>query len=151
MIFGGSEQIIQDVFKGDVLHSSEFKSSSTYMGKKALVVGACTSGMRDFTSCMTEIVQTTHVLFRIAHDIAQDLYEKEVDVTMLQRSSTYVISAKAIEDMLGESIFSSILIFTFVFFILLMSSGDCRSLGRLEPDPTRCSRLFRTFNTDSGQ
>lgn len=43
-------------------------------GKRALIVGCCNSG----------------------HDIAQDFYEKEYDVTMIQRSSTCVISSKAI-------------------------------------------------------
>jgi cation diffusion facilitator CzcD-associated flavoprotein CzcO len=43
-------------------------------GKKALIVGCCNSG----------------------HDIAQDFYEKGYDVTMIQRSSTCVISSKAI-------------------------------------------------------
>lgn len=36
-----------------------------------------------------------------AHDIAQYLYETGVDVMMLQRSSTYVISMKAIENILS--------------------------------------------------
>lgn len=35
----------QESFRGDVLHSSEFKSSDAYKGKKALVVGACNSGI----------------------------------------------------------------------------------------------------------
>jgi cation diffusion facilitator CzcD-associated flavoprotein CzcO len=43
-------------------------------GKNAIVVGCCNSG----------------------HDIAQDFYEKGYDVTMIQRSSTCVISSKSI-------------------------------------------------------
>ncbi|TVY81721.1 putative indole-3-pyruvate monooxygenase [Lachnellula suecica] len=63
-------------FKGDRLcHSSEFSGAKTEgKGKKALVVGCCNSG----------------------HDIAQDFYEKGYDVTMIQRSSTCVVSSKAI-------------------------------------------------------
>lgn len=65
-------------FKGDRLcHSSEFTGANMEgRGKKALVVGCCNSG----------------------HDIAQDFYEKGYDVTMIQRSSTCVISSKAILD-----------------------------------------------------
>ena len=32
-------------FKGEAVHSSEFTSASNYTGKKAVIVGACTSGM----------------------------------------------------------------------------------------------------------
>lgn len=65
-------------FKGDRLcHSSEFLGAKPNgNGKKAVVVGCCNSG----------------------HDIAQDFFEKGYDVTMVQRSSTCVISSKAILD-----------------------------------------------------
>ncbi len=61
-------------FKGDRLcHSSQFKgANSDSKGKKAIVVGCCNSG----------------------HDIAQDFYEHGYDVTIVQRSSTYVMSSK---------------------------------------------------------
>ncbi|KAF8858429.1 FAD/NAD(P)-binding domain-containing protein [Acephala macrosclerotiorum] len=63
-------------FKGDRLcHSSEFTGAKMNgKGKKVLVVGCCNSG----------------------HDISQDFYEKGYDVTMIQRSSTCVISSGAI-------------------------------------------------------
>ncbi|KAF9567988.1 FAD/NAD-P-binding domain-containing protein [Agrocybe pediades] len=61
-----------DQFKGTLLHSKHFGTAKDYVGKKALVVGACTS----------------------AHDIAQDFYNYGVDVTMVQRSSTYIMSTK---------------------------------------------------------
>lgn len=62
-------------FKGDVLcHSSEFVSAKpNSQGKKAIVVGGCNSG----------------------HDIAQDYFENGYDVTLVQRSSTYVMSSEA--------------------------------------------------------
>ena len=69
-------------FKGDRLcHSSQFKgANSDSKGKKAIVVGCCNSG----------------------HDIAQDFYEHGYDVTIVQRSSTYIMSSKAgIEVLLG--------------------------------------------------
>jgi len=63
-------------FQGDRLcHSSEFSGAkSNSAGKNAIVVGCCNSG----------------------HDIAQDFYEKGYHVTMIQRSSTCVISSDAI-------------------------------------------------------
>jgi cation diffusion facilitator CzcD-associated flavoprotein CzcO len=65
-------------FKGDRLcHSSEFPGASpNSQGKKAIVVGCCNSG----------------------HDIAQDFFEKGYDVTIVQRSTTCVISSEAITD-----------------------------------------------------
>ncbi|MCJ1449945.1 hypothetical protein MMC28_000273 [Mycoblastus sanguinarius] len=69
-----------DDFKGDRLcHSSQFKgANSNSEGKRAIVVGCCNSG----------------------HDIAQDFYEHGYDVTIVQRSSTYVMSSKAGLDVL---------------------------------------------------
>ncbi|EAW10389.1 uncharacterized protein ACLA_048610 [Aspergillus clavatus NRRL 1] len=65
-----------DSFKGDRLcHSSDFAGANpNSTGKKAVVVGSCNSG----------------------HDIAQDFYEKGYEVTIVQRSSTCVISSTAI-------------------------------------------------------
>ena len=63
--FPGREQ-----FGGTVYHSSRHGSGGDWSGKKAIVVGACNSG----------------------HDIAQDLHEAGADVTLVQRSSTHIIS-----------------------------------------------------------
>ena len=65
-------------FRGDRLcHSSQFPGASeNSSGKKAVIIGSSNS----------------------AHDIAQDYYEKGYDVTMVQRSSTCVVSSKAITD-----------------------------------------------------
>jgi cation diffusion facilitator CzcD-associated flavoprotein CzcO len=60
---------------GRMCHSSEFAGANPKLkGKKAVVVGSCNSG----------------------HDIAQDFFEKGYDVTMVQRSSTLVVSSQAI-------------------------------------------------------
>lgn len=63
-------------FKGDRLcHSSEFPGASpNSKGKKAVVVGSCNSG----------------------HDIAQDYYEKGYNVTMVQRSTTHVVTSSSL-------------------------------------------------------
>lgn len=63
-------------FKGDLFcHSSEFKGAKpNSQGKKAIVVGSCNSG----------------------HDIAQDYVEKGYEVTMVQRSTTCVVTSDSI-------------------------------------------------------
>ncbi|KAI6029338.1 FAD/NAD(P)-binding domain-containing protein [Pisolithus microcarpus] len=62
----------QAEFKGQILHSTQHKRATDHVGKKVVVIGACTS----------------------AHDICADYVDHGVDVTMVQRSSTYVMSAK---------------------------------------------------------
>ena len=61
-----------DDFKGTVVHSGDFTSGEAWSGRKALIVGTGTS----------------------AHDVAQDLEACGADVTLIQRSSTYVVSLK---------------------------------------------------------
>ncbi|WP_457966934.1 NAD(P)/FAD-dependent oxidoreductase [Arthrobacter sp. D1-29] len=62
-----------DSFAGEVLHSDSFQDGANFAGRKALVVGAGVSG----------------------HELAHDLWEHRADVTILQRSATYVISYEA--------------------------------------------------------
>ncbi|KAK4049999.1 hypothetical protein OIV83_003823 [Microbotryomycetes sp. JL201] len=62
----------RDEYQGVCHHSSRHPGSMGFEGKKAVVVGCCNSG----------------------HDIAQDFYENGVDVTIVQRSHTYVMSSK---------------------------------------------------------
>ncbi|KLO18204.1 FAD/NAD-binding domain-containing protein [Schizopora paradoxa] len=75
--FGGGKPITptypgMDTFGGKLIHSSQHKSAKDHVGKKVVVIGACTS----------------------AHDIARDHCEHGIDVTMVQRSSTVVLSGK---------------------------------------------------------
>ncbi|KAF8896687.1 hypothetical protein BD779DRAFT_1497248 [Infundibulicybe gibba] len=75
--FGGGKGRIpsypgMDKFKGQILHSLEHKKAVDHVGKKVAVIGACTS----------------------AHDICVDYVDHGVDVTMIQRGPTYVISTK---------------------------------------------------------
>lgn len=60
----------RESFQGVSYHSSRHADAGQWAGRKAVVVGACNSG----------------------HDIAQDLYEAGADVTLVQRSSTHIIS-----------------------------------------------------------
>ncbi|MGH6664710.1 MAG: flavin-containing monooxygenase [Pseudolabrys sp.] len=57
-------------FRGTKVHSGAFKNAEQWRGKKALVLGTGTSG----------------------HDVAQELHAHGADVTMIQRSKTYVVS-----------------------------------------------------------
>lgn len=61
-----------ETFKGQMLHSLQHKNAMDHAGKRVVVVGACTS----------------------AHDIAADYYDHGIDVTMFQRSSTYIMSTR---------------------------------------------------------
>ncbi|MBS1675887.1 MAG: NAD(P)/FAD-dependent oxidoreductase [Actinobacteria bacterium] len=59
-----------DDFRGELMHSSGYRGGERWRGRRAVVVGACNSG----------------------HDIAQDLQREGAEVTLVQRSSTYVMS-----------------------------------------------------------
>jgi putative flavoprotein involved in K+ transport len=62
-----------DTFTGVVAHSDSFQDGANFTGQRALVVGAGVSG----------------------HELAHDLWEHGAQVTMLQRSATYVLSFEA--------------------------------------------------------
>jgi putative flavoprotein involved in K+ transport len=71
----------QDVFRGDQHHSSAHPGPDAYVGKKAVVIGSNNS----------------------AHDICKALYENDVDVTMVQRSSTHIVKSDTLMDIgLGD-------------------------------------------------
>ncbi len=59
-----------DNFCGTILHSSEYRDGEDWQGKNAIVVGTGNSG----------------------HDVAQDLASSGAMVTMIQRSSTLIVS-----------------------------------------------------------
>lgn len=66
-----------DSFRGLLCHSSEFSGAiPNSKGRRAIVVGSCNSG----------------------HDIAQEYYENGYDVTMVQRSTTCVVSSHSITE-----------------------------------------------------
>jgi putative flavoprotein involved in K+ transport len=62
-----------ETFTGLAVHSDTYQGGTDSAGKKVLVVGAGVSG----------------------HELAHDLYEQGADVTLLQRSATYVLSYDA--------------------------------------------------------
>ncbi|KAF2733891.1 flavin-containing monooxygenase [Polyplosphaeria fusca] len=59
----------KEQFQGEILHASEYVSSDKWAGKKAIVVGSANTG----------------------HDVAVDMVNAGVDVTMTQRNKTTVI------------------------------------------------------------
>ena len=59
-------------FEGEVMHSGSYETGHKWEGKKALVIGTGNSG----------------------HDVAQDLHACGVETTMIQRSSTHIVSLK---------------------------------------------------------
>jgi putative flavoprotein involved in K+ transport len=61
-----------DDFKGEISHSAHHQGGERLKGKKVVVVGGGSS----------------------AHDIVQDAYENGATVTMVQRSSTYILSQR---------------------------------------------------------
>src|SRR5215510_10634413 len=61
-----------DAFAGTKVHSGDFRDAKAWKGRKALVLGTGTSG----------------------HDVAQELHAHGAQVTMIQRSKTYVVSLK---------------------------------------------------------
>ena len=61
-----------ETFAGELMHSSQFDSGKKWKGKKGIVLGTGNSG----------------------HDVAHDLCVSGVDTTIVQRSSTLIVSLK---------------------------------------------------------
>ncbi len=71
----------QELFPGDQHHSSHHPGPDRYVGKRAVVIGSNNS----------------------AHDICKALHENDVDVTMVQRSSTHIVRSDSLMDLgLGD-------------------------------------------------
>lgn len=68
-------------FKGNQHHSSKHPGPDEFVGKKVVIIGSNNS----------------------AHDIAAALWENDVDVTMVQRSSTHIVRSETLMDIgLGD-------------------------------------------------
>jgi len=64
-------------FKGEILHSSQYSDGARYKGKRAVVIGAASSG----------------------HDVSVDLWEAGAEVTMVQRSPTTVVRSETLMEL----------------------------------------------------
>ncbi len=73
-----------DTFKGDIHHSSRHPGAERYVGKKAVVIGSNNS----------------------AHDICADFQEHDVDVTMVQRSSTHIARSETLMELALGGLYS---------------------------------------------
>jgi putative flavoprotein involved in K+ transport len=77
--FNGMER-----FKGDQHHSSKHPGPDAYRGKRAVVIGSNNS----------------------AHDICAALWENDVDVTMVQRSSTHIVKSNTLMEVALGGLYS---------------------------------------------
>lgn len=68
----------QELYRGTVMHTADYRDHRDWVGKRALVVGTGVSG----------------------HDIAQDLAEHGAEVTMVQRSATVVFSISSFHEVM---------------------------------------------------
>ncbi|KAF5706030.1 dimethylaniline monooxygenase (n-oxide forming) [Fusarium mundagurra] len=66
----------QEAFKGVLLHSADYSTAQAWAGKTGIVVGTGNT----------------------AHDVADDMYEAGMEVTMVQRSRTFVLPAEFIKE-----------------------------------------------------
>ena len=75
-----------DEFKGDrLIHSSQFtQPEDNAKGKKAVIIGCCNSG----------------------HDIARDYHDHGYDVTMVQRSTTLVVTSETLMDVTMKGLYA---------------------------------------------
>lgn len=95
-----------DDFKGDrLIHSSQFTMpNENPKGKKAVIVGCCNSG----------------------HDIARDYHDHGYDVTMVQRSSTLVLTSETLIDVTMKGLYDedgvTVPASTFISTLILLSS-----------------------------
>ena len=78
-VFKGIER-----FRGDQHHSSKHPGPDAYRGKKAVVIGSNNS----------------------AHDICAALWENDVDVTMVQRTSTHIVKSDTLMDVGLKGLYS---------------------------------------------
>jgi putative flavoprotein involved in K+ transport len=74
----------QNVFRGDQHHSNQHPGPDRYVGKRAVVIGSGTS----------------------AHDICKALYDNGVDVTMVQRASTLVVTSDSVVEIALGGLYS---------------------------------------------
>lgn len=87
-VFSGNPDIPRipgiETFGGMAVHSSAYAGGGDVAGRKIVVVGTGASG----------------------HDVAQDAYERGAEVTMVQRSPTYVISSARGIPAMHEALYS---------------------------------------------
>jgi putative flavoprotein involved in K+ transport len=124
-----------DDFAGTVMHSGQYTTGHTWKGRKALVMGTGNSG----------------------HDVAQDLHASGADVTMIQRSTTLIVSltqAQKVYDMYkeGPTLADCDLLATAVPYQVLVKSYQISTAASQAADKELLDGLAaRGFRLDKGQ
>lgn len=73
-----------ETFRGEQFHSSKFRGTEDYRGKKCVVLGSNNS----------------------AHDICAALWEQDADVTMIQRTTTHVVRSDTLMELVLGPLYS---------------------------------------------
>lgn len=125
-----------DDFRGEVMHSSRYASGADYAGRRAMVFGTGTSG----------------------HDVAQDLHSLGSTVTIVQRSSTTIVSLEPSGTMVyalyseGLPLADADLIAASNSFRTLIRTNKILAQKMLEADAEIIDRLHDVgFRTDIGE
>ena len=114
-------------FAGVKVHSGDFKDAEQWHGRKVLVLGTGTSG----------------------HDVAQELQAHGADVTIVQRSRTYVVSLKEAQSVYviyseGTPFDDCDLLATSMPYPVLQRSYQVSTAKGLEVDKALLDRLAKT-------
>ena len=123
-----------DDFAGTVMHSGQYSTGHAFAGKKALVMGTGNSG----------------------HDVAQDLHASGAEVTMIQRSTTLIVSleqAQKVYDIYkeGPSLADCDLLATAVPYAVLVKGYQISAAAMQAADRKLLDGLAaRGFRLDNG-
>ena len=123
-----------DDFAGTVMHSGQYTTGHAWKGRKALVMGTGNSG----------------------HDVAQDLHASGANVTMIQRSTTLIVSleqAQKVYDMYkeGPSLADCDLLATAVPYKVLVKGYQIAAAAMQAADkPLLDGLAARGFRLDNG-
>ncbi len=123
-----------DDFAGTVMHSGQYTAGHAWKGRKALVMGTGNSG----------------------HDVAHDLHASGAEVTMIQRSTTLIVSltqAQKVYDMYkeGPSLADCDLLATAVPYAVLVKGYQISTAASQAADkPLLDTLAARGFRLDDG-
>lgn len=122
-------------FRGAVLHSGAYEAGAAWKGGRALVLGTGNSG----------------------HDVAQDLHASGVEVSLIQRSPTYVVSlaeAQRVYSIYTEGLpiaDCDLLATSFPYPVLKRSYQLSTAVSRTADKPLLDSLAARGFRLDFGE
>ncbi|EAZ63308.2 putative flavin-containing monooxygenase [Scheffersomyces stipitis CBS 6054] len=126
-----------NLFQGTVVHAADYKNAGQIEGKDVVVIGGCNSAI----------------------DVAHDLYEQKVKSTIIQRSSTLVISLEKGVRTTNEGLYDEngppvedadlILHSQPIHLLNLLSQQQFRRITSLEPELNE-SLEKAGFKTDAG-